>query len=163
MQKNLLRVIKNLIPELSELEAEGYELSGVVNGTLSFDITASHPQMPSITFAGYYKTNGGKTIVRFERFCDEGEGQSETADYKITKITKDYCLFEQEWKDENDDVIKVGADIVKNSRGELMPYVGEKVANVLGTMAYKRYVKHEDKEFIRLMIKDRFEGSSSNC
>ena len=119
MQKNLLQVIKNLIPELSELEAEGYELSGVVNGTLSFDITASHPDMPSITFAGYYKTN---------------------------------CLFEQEWKDENDDVIRVGADIVKNSRSELMPYVGEKVANALGTMAYKRYLKHEDKEFIRLMI-----------
>ena len=41
MQDKLIDVIKKLIPELSELEAQGYTLNGAMQGDLAFNFEMS--------------------------------------------------------------------------------------------------------------------------
>ena len=166
MQENWLLLMKGLIPELSELETDGYTIDGVVRGTLTFDINATHETKNPVNFAGYYQTNGGVTRVKFERFVKDvktGEDVSETADFTITKLTRDFNLFEEVWRDIDDELIRAKASIVTGYRASIqMPLIGEPVKDIKNTMAYKRYLKDKNKDGLRRLVLSIIEETSGN-
>ena len=167
MQERLLSLMKKIIPELSELEANGYLIDGVLRGTCSFDIEARKEGEQTISLGGLYKTNGGVTSIKFERFIgdiESGEGLSETADYTITRINNRYCLFEEVWRDIDDEAIRQQAHIVKNDDETIkMPYVGSVVvANFHKTKSYKTYKKFNDKNVLSAYVRSHLEDKNTS-
>ncbi len=166
MHERHLLLMRGLIPELSELEANGYTINKIsVNGSLMFDVELVHDDKPAITFSGAYKTNGGETVVSFEKMTecgDDGESQSEIADYKITRITRTHSLFEEEYRDIDDEIIDRRASIVLNDNPMfLMPYVGTVVVNHLHKYKdYKTYKKFGDRKILARFIRNQ--GSNVN-
>ena len=165
MQERVISLIKMLIPELSELEAKGYAIDKLsINGSLMFDIVAIKDGF-SISYSGAYKTNGGITTVSLERNVDDGtgEGVCEIADFTITRITKKYCLFEEEWRDIDDEILRRRASIVSNNPNVQMPYVGEVVVdNVHKSKDYKTYKKFGDKNILSRFVKQHIVDSNNS-
>lgn len=166
MQENWLLLMKGLIPELSELETDGYTIDGVVKGTLSFDINATHETKNPVNFAGHYQTNGGVTRVKFERFVKDvktGEDVSEIADFTITKLTRDFNLFEEVWRDIDDELIRASASIVRGDSASIqMPLIGESIRDITKTMTYKRYLKDKNKDGLRRLVSSIIEETSGS-
>lgn len=150
MQDKLIDVIKKLIPELSELEAQGYTLNGTMQGDLAFDFEMSKEGKQPIIFAGYYRANAGKTTVKFERISEDG--QSETADRTISKINRQYCLVEDVWLDEDENKRQF-ASISTIDPTVQMPCPKKVVLrNAHKTLSYKRYLKFGDKHILEDLL-----------
>ena len=171
MHERQLLLIRGLIPEISVMESNGYTITKIsVDGSLMFDVELVHDDKPAITFSGAYKTNGGETVVSFEKMTecgDDGESQSEIADYKITRITRTHSLFEEEYRDIDDEIIARSASIVLNNNPMFqMPYVGAVVVKgIHKTKDYKTYKKFGDRGILVRLVKKYFSesGDSSNC
>ena len=155
MQDKLIGVVKKLVPELSELEAQGYVLNGVMRGDLAFDIEMSKEGEQSITFAGYYRANAGKTIVRFEKIMEDG--QSETADRTISKINRHYCLVEDTWLDGDENKRKFASIETLDSTLQMPCPKKVVLRNVHKTLTYKRYLKFGDKSILQDLLPQRNE------
>lgn len=161
MHERQLLLMRGLIPQLSELEAEGYTIEKIsVNGSLMFDVELVHSDKPTITFSGAYKTNGGETVVSFEKIANlgnDGESQSEIADYKITRITRTHSLFEEEYRDIDDEIIDRSASIVLTDNPIFqMPYAGKVVIKDLHKYKdYKTYKKFGDRNILARFIRNQ--------
>lgn len=173
MQADWKLLIKGLIPELSEMEANGYNLDivikEIVGNNLSFSISATNEGRPTISYSGFYQAIGVVTKARFDRIVNDmetGVVESETASYTITRITKDKNLFEQWRYDADGDMIGRSAKIVANYDSAnariQMPLIGKEIKDITRTMTYKRFLKDKNKDGLRRLISSISEGTSEN-
>jgi hypothetical protein len=92
-----------------------------------------------------------------------GEGVSETADFTITKLTREFNLFEEVWRDIDDELIRASASIVRGDSASIqMPLIGESIRDITKTMTYKRYLKDKNKDGLRRLVSSIIEETSGN-